>query len=171
MIHRIILIGPPGAGKSTIGKTLASELGWIFLDSDREIERKTGRKISEIFVEDGEAKFRQLESAEVLRLLDREFSITPIVLALGGGAILDPIVYDRLLQEPGVIYLEVSISNAAPRVGFNKERPLLLGNPRQQWLSLFAARKSKYEALAKFRFSTDNRKAREVVADIRSALA
>lgn len=167
MIDRIILIGPPGAGKSTIGKSLANEMGWNFFDSDREIERSVGRKISEIFLEDGEARFRELESVEVGRLLDLP---GPVVIALGGGAILDPNISQRLERESGVIYLQVSISNAAPRVGFNKERPLLLGNPRQQWLALYEVRKPKYEALAKFKFSTDNRKPREVVNEIRSAL-
>lgn len=168
MIERVILIGPPGAGKSTIGKALANDLGRKFFDSDQEIERSSGRKITDIFLEDGEPKFRELESVEVLRLLQMR---GPLVIALGGGAILDPKVFELLNGEPGVIYLEVSISNAAPRVGFNKERPLLLGNPRQQWLSLYETRKPKYEALAKFTFSTDNRKPREVSSEISAVVS
>ena len=170
MIRRVILIGPPGAGKSTIGKSLANEMGWEFVDSDRRIEEETGRKIAEIFLEEGEQSFRELERKVVLQLVDPDTESAPQVIALGGGAILDPEVYERLMNDPGVIYLEVSISNAAPRVGFNRERPLLLGNPRQQWLSLYEARKPKYEALAKFKFSTDNKKPREVVAEIRSVI-
>lgn len=164
---KLILIGPPGAGKSTIGKLLAKELGLSFTDTDAEIERSSGRKISEIFLEDGELVFREIEKRIVLSVLADGSE----VIALGGGAILDSEVYESLLSEPSVIYLKVSISNAAPRVGFNAERPLLMTNPRQQWLKLFEARRAKYEALAKFGISTDNRKPKEVVNEIISQLS
>ncbi len=160
-------MGPPGAGKSTIGGILASELDVEFLDTDQRIELETNRKIPDIFLEDGEDHFRVIERSVVLSALESAAG----VIALGGGSILDPIVFEKLKEHAGVIYLEVSISNAAPRVGFNRERPLLLGNPRQQWLSLMESRRGRYEALAKYRFSTDNKKAREVVAEILEAIS
>ena len=111
---------------------------WI--DTDQVIEKRTGRQISEIFLTDGEEYFRRLEKEIVLKTLDEEDS----VIALGGGSVLDPDVEQRLQDFSEVIFLDVSISNAAPRVGFNKERPLLMGNPRQQWLALMEKRRPIY---------------------------
>lgn len=165
-MEQIILIGPPGAGKSSVGKLLAVELGRDFVDTDHLIETKSGKKISDIFLEDGEASFREFERDVVLSSL-REVDG---VIALGGGSVLDPGVADELSKKSSVVYLEVSISNAAPRVGFNKERPLLLGNPRQQWLALMESRRAIYESLAKLRVSTDNKKPKEVVAEIMERL-
>ena len=165
-MEQIILIGPPGAGKSSVGKLLAVELGRDFVDTDHLIETKSGKKISDIFLEDGEASFREFERDVVLSSL-REVDG---VIALGGGSVLDPRVADELSKKSSVVYLEVSISNAAPRVGFNKERPLLLGNPRQQWLALMESRRAIYESLAKLRVSTDNKKPKEVVAEIMERL-
>ena len=164
---KLILIGPPGAGKSTVGKLLAKELGLSFMDTDLEIEKTSGRAIREIFLEDGESGFREIEKSVVLAALADGDG----VVALGGGAILDVEVFEVLKREPSVIYLQVSISNAAPRVGFNAERPLLLANPRQQWLKLFESRRDKYEELAKLTVSTDNRKPKEVVGEIVSKLS
>lgn len=164
---KLILVGPPGAGKSTIGKLLAKELAVSFVDTDVEIEKRSSRTISEIFLEDGEAKFREIEKEVVLSVLTEGYE----VIALGGGAILDQEIFGILRNEPLVIYLQVSISNAAPRVGFNNERPLLLANPRQQWLKLFEARREKYEALAKYNISTDNRKPKEVVGELLAKLS
>ena len=165
-MEQIILIGPPGAGKSSVGKLLAVELGRDFVDTDHLIETKSGKKISDIFIEDGEASFREFERDVVLSSL----SEIDGVIALGGGSVLDPAVADELSKKSSVVYLEVSISNAAPRVGFNKERPLLLGNPRQQWLALMESRRAIYESLAKLRVSTDNKKPKEVVAEIMDLL-
>ena len=155
-------MGPPGSGKSTVGKYLAKELGISLIDTDRIIEEREGRSISEIFLTDGEEGFRAIEKKVVLESLDVDDSI----VALGGGSVLDSDVQARLTQCPEVIFLDVSISNAAPRVGFNKERPLLMGNPRQQWLQLMEKRRSIYEALATRTVSTDNRKAHEVAHEI-----
>lgn len=161
-VNQFILIGAPGSGKTTVGRFLAKEIDEEFLDTDNLIELETGRTISEIFLEEGEAKFRIIEREIVLRTLREQAG----VIALGGGSVLDPEVAGELRQRSNVIYLEVTITNAAPRVGFNKERPLLLGNPRQQWLKLMEHRKPIYESLGKFRVSTDNRKPKEVVAEI-----
>lgn len=166
MNDKVILIGPPGCGKSTVGRSLAKELQLSFLDTDAEIAKRAGKSISDIFMEDGEVKFREMERSVVLEGLDSNVG----VIALGGGSILDSEVFKKLEGEPKVVYLEVSISNAAPRVGFNTDRPLLVGNPRQQWLKLFEARREKYEHLGKIRISTNNRKPKEVVAEIRSGL-
>lgn len=163
----LILIGPPGAGKSSIGKQLSKALAVSFTDTDSQIEVKTGKKISDIFIEDGEAKFREIEREVVLNEIANQNG----VLALGGGSILDSDVAAKLKAlKSHVIYLEVSISNAAPRVGFNKDRPLLAVNPRQQWLTLMEKRRPIYENLAGLKVSTDNKKPSEVVKEIQELL-
>lgn len=160
---KIVLIGPPGAGKSTVGKALAKELDCGFVDSDKEIEVKNNKKIIDIFVEDGEAAFRVMEEAVVTELL-RKFQG---VVALGGGAPMNQEI-EKILSKANypVIFLDVSISQAANRVGFNKERPLLLINPRQQWINLMSTRRATYEGLAKEIISTDSKKPIEVAKEI-----
>ena len=163
----IILIGPPGAGKTSVGKALAKKLALNFLDSDKVVEEKSGKSIPEIFITDGEPAFREMERAAVIDLIENQDG----VIALGGGSVMDLEVSKRLLPLAHVVFLDVSISNAAPRVGFNRDRPLLLGNPRQQWIALMEKRRSTYEALAKARVSTDNKKPVEVVEEILKELA
>ena len=142
MSKKVVLIGPPGAGKSTVGKALARFLNLEFKDSDKEIERITGRKISEIFVEDGEDYFRKLELSTVKDLLEN-FSG---VISLGGGAPVNTEIQGVLKNgDFDVIFLDVSISQAANRIGFNRERPLLLINPRQQWIKLMNERRAIYK--------------------------
>lgn len=160
---KIVLIGPPGAGKSTVGKALAKELNCGFVDSDKEIEAKNNKKIIDIFVEDGEAAFRVMEEEVVSKVL-REFQG---VVALGGGAPMNKEI-EKILSKADypVIFLDVSISQAANRVGFNKERPLLLINPRQQWINLMNNRRATYEGLAKEIISTDSKKPIEVAKEI-----
>jgi shikimate kinase len=163
----IILIGPPGAGKTSVGKALAKKLSLNFLDSDKVVEEKSGKSIPEIFITDGEPAFREMERAAVIDLIENQDG----VIALGGGSVMDLEVSKRLLPLAHVVFLDVSISNAAPRVGFNRDRPLLLGNPRQQWIALMEKRRSTYEALAKARVSTDNKKPVAVVEEILKELA
>jgi shikimate kinase len=158
----VVLIGPPGAGKSTIGKILAQKMQRDFIDTDHLIEETTGKKIADIFLIDGEVEFRRIERDVVLASIKKE----GYVISLGGGSVLDSEVETALSRIAEVIFLDVSISNAAPRVGFNRERPLLLGNPRQQWISLMEKRRPIYERIATRRISTDNRKAHEVVEEL-----
>lgn len=160
---RAVLIGPPGAGKSSVARQLGRILDCQVVDTDSVIEKKSGKTISEIFVEDGETKFREIEREVVLDEIKNNES----VLALGGGSVLNAEVAQSLRDNSvPVIYLEVSISQAAPRVGFNKDRPLLTMNPRQQWLALMEVRRPIYEGLASFKVNTDNRKPAEVAAEI-----
>jgi shikimate kinase len=159
MLKKIVLIGPPGAGKSSIGKALAKELSLPFIDSDGEIEKSVGKKISEIFVDDGESHFRALEVEKVKQLL-QGFSG---VISLGGGAPINSEI-SQILESADypVIFIDVSISQAAIRIGFNKDRPLLLINPRQQWMNLMNERRPVYEKLATDTVSSDSKKPIEV---------
>lgn len=163
----LIIIGPPGAGKSSVGRQLGKVMQTPFTDTDKIIEERAGKKIAEIFLEDGEPIFREIEREVVLAEIAKEDGI----LALGGGSILDSEVDKELSKlKSRVIYLEVSISNAAPRVGFNKDRPLLAVNPRQQWMALMEKRRPIYERLAGHKVSTDNKKPSEVVKEIQGLI-
>ncbi|MBX5447520.1 MAG: shikimate kinase [Acidothermus cellulolyticus] len=157
----VVLIGPPGAGKSTVGRALASRLAVSFEDTDDVIEQRAGKRIAEIFLTDGEAAFRQLEKAVVA---DRLAAHTG-VLALGGGAILDDDTR-ALLADHTVIYLEVEFSEAVRRVGLNRDRPLLLGNPRAQLRALMDARRPLYEQTATHTVGTTGRTPDEVADEI-----
>lgn len=150
-----------------MGKEVAAILKLSHIDTDQLIEEKSGKRISDIFLDDGEPAFRRMEREIVLEVLQQD----NCVISLGGGSVIDSEVADKLRVEPNVIYLEVSISNAAPRVGFNAERPLLVANPRQQWLKLMEDRKPIYEGLGRKRISTDNRKPKEVAREIAGLLS
>jgi len=164
---KAVLIGPPGAGKSSVGRQLAKILQCAILDTDSEVEKISGKKIAEIFTEDGEPAFRLIEKQVVLEAL----KTAPGVVALGGGSVLDEDVAAFLRSgNIPVAYLEVSISQAAPRVGFNKERPLLALNPRQQWMTLMEKRRPIYESLATIRITTDSSKPADVAQEIATAI-
>ena len=145
MPPRVILIGPMGSGKTTIGQLVAERLDIPFRDTDQVIEENSGRTVSDIFLEDGEEAFRVLEKG----VLRDELLSDGTVLALGGGA---PISIDaqsalRAIASP-VIYLDISLATVAPRIGFNRDRPLLLHNPRGQWQTLMEASRPIYESIA-----------------------
>ncbi len=167
MLTKIVLIGPPGAGKSSVGRALSKELSMPFIDSDSEVEKIAGKKISEIFVDDGEQIFRKMEVDVVSKLLT-DFSG---VIALGGGAPITVETQHKLEScDFPIVFIDVSISQAANRVGFNKDRPLLLINPRQQWLNLMNDRRPIYERLATVIVSSDNKKPAEVAKIISEKL-
>ncbi len=162
-----VLIGPPGSGKSSVGRALSRTTQLTFSDTDHLIEQRAGKKIAEIFVEDGEATFRELEASVVEQALTEESG----VLSLGGGSILNE-KSQILLRECGalIVFLEVGIGQAAPRIGFNQDRPMLLINPRQTWLKLMEERLPIYQSLADVTISTDSKKPQEVAEQIAEIL-
>jgi shikimate kinase len=152
MPPRVILIGPPGAGKSSVGKSLARLLQEEFIDTDVVIAARENKSISEIFVDQGEPYFRKVEEEVLLDVLKNHKG----VLSLGGGAPLSPSAQSAIKDSGStVIFLDVSLAAAAPRVGFNRDRPLLLGNPRAQWQELMNTRRPIYESLAQHQVVTD----------------
>jgi shikimate kinase len=152
MPPRVVLIGPPGAGKSSVGKSLARLLEEEFVDTDVVIATRENKSISEIFVDQGEPYFRKVEEEVLLDQLQNHAGI----LSLGGGAPLSPTAQNAIKQSGStVVFLDVSLSAAAPRVGFNRDRPLLLGNPRAQWQELMNVRRPIYESLAQHQVVTD----------------
>ncbi len=168
MPPKIVLIGPPGCGKSTVGRALSSELQLTFSDSDSMIEEQEKCSISDIFTEQGEGYFRAIEEEVVARGLKSENG----VLSLGGGAILSEATQE-LLRSSGseIIFLDVSITGAAPRIGFNRDRPLLIDNPRARWVALMAQRRHIYESLATHVINTDDKSSNETVDALRKELS
>ena len=163
MSEKVILIGPPGAGKSTIGNALAKKMQVKFADTDALIEAKLGKKISDVFVDLGEPFFREQELIVLAEVLVSDNG----VISLGGGAPISLPAQDLLRNSDAtVIFLDISLGKAAARVGFNRDRPLLLGNPRAQWTELMNSRRPIYEALATAVIPVDDRSINEICADI-----
>jgi shikimate kinase len=158
---RVVLVGPPGSGKSTVGAALAELLGVPLHDTDASIEAAAGRTITDIFVDDGEPAFRALERAEVARALAEDAG----VLALGGGAPVDPLT-EQLLVGQTVVFLDVGIADASKRVGFDQSRPLLAVNPRASWVRLMNERRPVYERVATFRVDTAGRTPQDIAAEV-----
>ena len=162
---RAVLVGPMGAGKTTVGAILADSWGVALRDTDADIEAAEGRSVSDIFVDSGEAAFRVLEAAAVAEALATHDG----VLALGGGAVLDPRTRE-LLAGHTVVFLRVGLSDAVNRVGLGVGRPLLLGNVRSRVKALLDERAPLYEAVATITVDTDGRTPEDVASEIEEAL-
>lgn len=156
----IVLVGAPGSGKSTVGALLAAHLGVEFYDVDAVVESVAGKSVADIFADDGEETFRTYEERVALELLEGDG-----VLSLGGGAVLSAATRAALAGHR-VIWLQVSASTAARRVGLTEARPLLLGNVRGRLVKLLAERTPLYAAVATERVDTDGRDPGQVLADL-----
>jgi len=154
---QVVLVGPMGVGKSTVGRLLAERLGVGYRDTDDDIVAEQGRTIAEIFVDEGEPVFRAVEKAAVHKALAEHDG----VLALGGGSILDADTR-ALLAGQRVVYLSMDVEEAVKRTGLNAARPLLAVNPRKQWRELMEARRHLYEEVATAVVATDGRTPEEV---------
>jgi shikimate kinase len=164
---RIVLIGAPGSGKSTVGAALSRKLALDFVDTDQLIEVREGKTITDIFVVDGEPYFRAVE----LETLKQVLKMNNVVVSLGGGAPISEQAQQELRSSDSmVIFLDVSLATAAPRVGFNRDRPLLLGNPRAQWQALSDKRRPIYEALADVSIKVDDMSVDEIASAIEKSL-
>ena len=167
MAPRLVLIGPMGAGKTTVGKAIASELGVDFADTDALIEADQGKTVSEIFVEDGEAHFRLVEESIVIDALLESSG----VLSLGGGSVMNDEVQKALRDTSAKkVFLDISLSAVAPRVGFDTARPLLMVNPRQKWAELMSQRRPTYESLADLKIEVSEKSVSEITTEIIGAL-
>ncbi len=165
MTPRVVLVGPMGAGKTTVAGLLGAAWDLPVRDTDADIEAGTGREISDIFVESGEEVFRDLEGAAVAAALAEHDG----VLALGGGAVLRPGTRELLTGVP-VVFLRVGLSDAVKRVGLGVGRPMLLGNVRSRIKALLDERTPIYESVATHVVETDGRTPDEVAAEIRELL-
>jgi shikimate kinase len=159
----LFLTGPMGAGKSTIGRQLAKQLGLPFHDSDHEIESRTGVDIPLIFELEGEAGFRKREVA----VIDELTRLPNIILATGGGAVLDPVNRDHLMMRGRVIYLHASVNQQLKRTQKDRNRPLLQTvNPRAKLEELMAIRDPLYREIASLVIQTDGMRVHDVVKKI-----
>ena len=168
MAPRLILIGPMGAGKTTIGQLCAKRLKLTFADTDQLIETERGATISQIFLDEGEEKFRLLEK----KVLREQLLTDDIVLSLGGGAPVSIDAQSALRAISSfIVFLDISLSSVAPRIGFNRDRPLLLTNPRGQWQTLMQERRPIYDSLADLKILVDGKSAVEICDEILLSMA
>lgn len=166
--RNVFLIGPMGAGKTTVGKILADELGLEFLDTDREIEERTGADIAWIFDVEGEEGFRKREAA----MLDELTARTGVLVATGGGVILREENRKRLVSRGTVVYLDAPLEQQVERTGHDRNRPLLQDrDPREILEDMQAERDPLYREVADHVFRADKRSARVLASEIVRALA
>jgi shikimate kinase len=158
----LILVGPPGSGKTTVGRALADALGVEFRDTDADVEARVGKAIGAIFTDDGEAVFRAEEERAVATALHDHAG----VLALGGGAVLSERTR-ALLTGRAVAFLNVGLAEGVRRTGLSAARPLLAGvNPRARFRELLEARLPLYRAVASVEVVTDNRTPKQIVGEV-----
>ncbi|MER7005042.1 shikimate kinase [Dactylosporangium sp. NPDC000555] len=165
MSPRAVLVGAPGAGKTTVGELLAQRLGVEFRDIDAGIEAAAGKPIPEIFFDEGEEHFRALERAAIADALETFDG----VIALGGGAVLAEETRKRLAGHT-VVYLSVEFADALSRVGLGAGRPLLALNPRATLKHLLDQRRPLYEEVATVTVVTDGRTPQEIAEDLADRL-
>ena len=157
----LVLVGPPGAGKSTVGRLAAARLGVAFRDTDADIVASTGTPIAEIFIDSGEQHFRALEQAAVAAALAEHEG----VLSLGGGAVQSPQVRAQLAGHE-VVFLNVGLGDAFKRTGMNRDRPLLALNPRAVLREMLAARLPLYREVARREVVTDGKGIEQVLEEV-----
>jgi shikimate kinase len=158
---RVILVGVPGAGKTTVGRLLAERLGVGFRDTDEDVAAAEGKPVPDIFVDSGEAHFRELEKAAVAAAVAEHDG----VLALGGGAVLD-VGTRALLGDQPTVWLQVGAAAGAKRVGMDVPRPVLLGNVRGRLATLLAERGPLYAEVARVSVDTDGREPADVADEV-----
>jgi shikimate kinase len=165
--ENLYLIGPMGSGKTAVGRRLAVLLGKEFFDSDAEIEKRTGVDIRFIFEKEGEARFREREREVIADLT----ALNGVIVATGGGAVLDPANRARLASTGTVIYLQASVDTQLQRTKPSRNRPLLMSDdPRTVLERLMAVRRPLYEEIADIRVDTTGRRVRSVAASVRELL-
>jgi shikimate kinase len=165
--RNVYLIGPMGSGKTAVGRRLAALLGMQFIDSDAEIEKRTGVDIRYIFEKEGEARFRERERDVIAELTE----LDDVVVATGGGVILDPKNRERLAATGVVVYLETTIDTLVRRTKAAKTRPLLMNDdPHGVLERMMVVRRPLYEKAADLRIETTGRQVRAVAADIHQRL-
>jgi len=160
-----VLVGPPGALTAEVGRELGRRLGLAVRDTDDDVVVTAGKPVAEVFVEDGETVFRDLERAAVSRALEEHDG----VVVLGSGAVMDPLT-EQALTGHTVAFLDVSVGDAARRLGMTGPRPPGLGNPRAQWLRLMEHRRAVYARVATLTVPTDGLEPPQVAERVEAAL-
>jgi shikimate kinase len=163
MTPRAVIVGPPGSGKTTVGRLLAERLGVPFVDTDEVAAETAGKSVADIFLDDGEERFRSLERAAVVSTLAADGGDR--VVALGGGAILDPATRADLKGQR-VVALNVDLSHAVKRVGLARDRPLLVEAPRARMSATLRERAPLYEEVADLTVETSERTPDEIAEEV-----